>query len=242
MRDGGDDLERLARDVVACRRCPRLVAHRERVARVKRRQFCDQTYWGRPLPGFGDARARLLIVGLAPAAHGGNRTGRMFTGDQSGDWLMCALSRAGFANQPRSVACGDGLRLRDAYITAGLRCAPPDNKPTPLELRTCRPYLARERALLGRVCVIVALGQVAFAAVLATERSRCTALPQPLPRFAHGAMVQVGDVVLIASYHPSRQNTQTGRLSAAMLAAVFRRARQQLGGRRSSGSTLPVTA
>jgi len=240
-RHGAGSLERLARDVIACRRCPRLVAHRERVARVKRRQFRDQTYWGRPLAGFGDTRARLLIVGLAPAAHGGNRTGRMFTGDQSGDSLVRALYRAGFANQPRSVARDDGLRLCDAYITAAVRCAPPDNKPTPLELRTCRTYLVRERALHGRVRVIVALGRVAFAAVLAAERTRGTTLPRPLPSFAHGAVVRLGEVTLIASYHPSRQNTQTGRLSAPMLAAVFRRVRHCLGARRYRG-TLPVTA
>ena len=234
-RDDADDLERLARDVTACRSCPRLVAHRERVARTKRRQFRDQTYWGRPLAGFGDPRARLLIVGLAPAAHGGNRTGRMFTGDRSGDWLMRALHRAGFANHPRSVARGDGLRLRDAYITAALRCVPPDNKPTPGELRACRRYLVRERALLGRVRVIVALGRVAFTAVLAAERARGAVLPRPLPRFAHGALARVGDVMLIASYHPSQQNTQTGRLSAAMLAGVFCRARRCVGARPCRG-------
>jgi uracil-DNA glycosylase family 4 len=241
MRDDADDLERLAGDVIACRRCPRLVTYRERVARVKRRQFRDQTYWGRALAGFGDPRARLLMVGLAPAAHGGNRTGRMFTGDRSGDWLMRALHRAGFANQPHSVARDDGLRLRDAYITAALRCVPPDNKPTPGELSACRCYLVRERALLGRVRVIVALGQVAFTAVLATERARGTALPRPLPRFAHGALACVGEVVLIASYHPSQQNTQTGRLSAAMLAGVFRQARRCLGARPRRGAQ-PLTA
>jgi uracil-DNA glycosylase family 4 len=219
----------LAREIVACRRCPRLVAHREHVARAKRRRFRDETYWGRPLAGFGDPRAGLLIVGLAPAAHGGNRTGRMFTGDDSGDWLMRALHAAGFASQPFSRSRDDGLRLRGAYVTAAARCAPPDNRPTVAELAACRPYLVRERALLARVRVIVALGRIAFAAVLATERARGAPLPRPLPRFAHGAVTRLRDVTLVASYHPSRQNTQTGRLSPAMLAAVFGRARALLG-------------
>lgn len=216
----------MARAIVRCRLCPRLVAHRELVARSKRRQFRDQTYWGRPLAGFGDPAARLLIVGLAPAAHGGNRTGRMFTGDQSGDWLFRALHEAGFANQAHSVSCDDGLVLRDAYVTAAARCAPPDNKPSVGELERCRPYLLRERALLVRVRVVVALGRVAFATVLATERARGTALPRPLPRFAHGAVTALGQLTLIASYHPSRQNTQTRKLSRAMLASVFARARR----------------
>ena len=225
---GADSLERLAREIVACRRCPRLVLHRETVARIKRRQFRDETYWGRPLPGFGDPRARLLIVGLAPAAHGGNRTGRMFTGDQSGAWLMRALHGAGFATRPDSERRDDGLRLRDAYITAAARCAPPDNAPTVDELDACRSYLLRERALLDRVRVVVALGRVAFAAVLASERARGAVVPRPLPRFAHGAVAALETVTLIASFHPSRQNTQTGRLSAAMLADVFARARRCL--------------
>ena len=223
-----DTFEQLNRDVIRCRACPRLVAHRETIARVKRRQFRDETYWGRPLPGFGDPRARLLLVGLAPAAHGGNRTGRMFTGDQSGEWLMRALHGAGFASLPTSERSDDGLRLRDAYITAAARCAPPDNRPTLDELARCRPYLLRERALLARVRVIVALGQIGFTTVLAIERARGVTLPRPLPRFAHGAETVLGSVVLIASYHPSRQNTQTGRLTAAMLSAVFGRARALL--------------
>jgi uracil-DNA glycosylase family 4 len=218
-------LVRLEREIVGCRRCPRLVAHRELIARVKRRQFRDEDYWGRPLPGFGDPAARLLIVGLAPAAHGGNRTGRMFTGDQSGDWLFRALHDAGFANQALSVSRNDGLVLRDAFITAAARCAPPDNKPTLEELARCRPYLMRERALLARVRVIVALGRIAFATVLGVERAAGTSLPRPLPRFEHGAVSVVGEHTLIASYHPSRQNTQTGKLSRAMLGAVFARAR-----------------
>lgn len=195
------------------------------MARAKRRQYRDDTYWGRPLPGFGDPAARVLIVGLAPAAHGGNRTGRMFTGDQSGDWLFRALYEAGFANQARSSSRDDGLVLRDAYVTAAARCAPPDNKPTVAELARCRPYLLRERALLDRARVIVALGRIAFATVLAVERARGTALPRPLPRFAHGGVTHLGVITLVASYHPSRQNTQTGKLSRAMLASVFTCAR-----------------
>jgi uracil-DNA glycosylase family 4 len=230
-RPPADALARLDREIAACRLCPRLVAHRELVARVRRRQFRDQRYWGRPLPGFGDPRARLLIVGLAPAAHGGNRTGRMFTGDASGEWLMRALHGAGFANQPSSVARDDGLRLRDAYITAAVRCAPPGNAPTADELARCRPYLLRERALLPRVRVIVALGQVGFSAVLASEAARGAVLPRPRPRFAHGARVELGDVVLLGSFHPSRQNTQTRRLTAPMLAAIFAAARRTLNAR-----------
>jgi uracil-DNA glycosylase family 4 len=227
-RDAAAGLARMAREIVRCRLCPRLVAHRELVARVKRRQFRDETYWGKPLPGFGDPAARVLIVGLAPAAHGGNRTGRMFTGDQSGDWLFRALYEAGFASQARSESRDDGLTLQDAYVTAAARCAPPDNKPEVAELARCRPYLLRERALLARVRVVVALGRIAFAAVLATERARGVTVPRPLPRFAHGAMSTLGPLMLIASYHPSRQNTQTGKLSRAMLASVFERARRCL--------------
>jgi len=202
------------------------------VARVKRRQFLGDTYWGRPLPGFGDPRARLLIVGLAPAAHGGNRTGRMFTGDDSGLWLMRAMHGSGFASMPSSERRDDGLRLRDAYITAAARCAPPDNRPTIDELERCRPYLIRERALLTRVRVVVALGRIGFAAVLATERARGVELPRPLPRFAHGAEVRIGAVTVLSSYHPSRQNTQTGRLTAVMLGAIFDRAQALVEGER----------
>ncbi len=218
----------LAREVVTCRRCSRLARYREAIARQKRRQYRGETYWGRPLPGFGDARARVLIVGLAPAAHGGNRTGRMFTGDASGNWLMRALHTAGFASQPTSTAKDDGLRLHDAYITAAVRCAPPGNRPTATELATCRRYLVRERALMRGVRVIVALGRIAFAACLAIERARGSVLPRPLPRFAHGTLVRLADVTVIASYHPSRQNTQTGRLTVAMLDDVFRRVRSAL--------------
>jgi uracil-DNA glycosylase family 4 len=222
--DAARALAGVAREIVDCRRCPRLVAHRELIARVKRRQFRDEEYWGRPLPGFGDPAARLLIVGLAPAAHGGNRTGRMFTGDQSGDWLFRALHEAGFANQARS----DGLVLRDAFITAAARCAPPDNKPALDELARCRPFLEREWTLLTRARVIVALGRIAFGTVLGVERAAGTVLPRPLPRFGHGAVAVLGDRTLIASYHPSRQNTQTGKLSRPMLGAIFTRARLEI--------------
>lgn len=224
-----ETLRSLATAIVACGACPRLVAHREEIARVKRRQFRTDAYWGRPLPGFGDPRAGLLVVGLAPAAHGGNRTGRMFTGDLSGDWLMRAMHGAGFASLTTSQRRDDGLVLSGAYITAAARCAPPDNKPTPEELRRCRTYLVHERRVLGRVRVIVALGHIAFAAVLATERALGAVVPRPRPRFAHGAETALGSVVLLASYHPSRQNTQTGRLTAPMLAAVFTRARTLVG-------------
>ena len=224
-------LAALNRRIVDCRLCPRLVAYRETVARVKRRQFRSETYWGRPLAGFGDPQARVLIVGLAPAAHGGNRTGRMFTGDQSGEWLVRAMFEHGFANRPGSTSADDGLVLRDAYITAAARCAPPDNRPSIDELARCRPYLLEERALLRQVEVIVALGRVAFATVLAAERARGTVLPRPLPAFAHGAVASIGDVTVIASFHPSRQNTQTRRLTAPMLSAIFAAAHAALAGR-----------
>jgi len=224
-------LQALHREIVECRACPRLVAWREEVARIKVKRFRHWTYWARPLPGFGDPRGGLLIVGLAPAAHGGNRTGRIFTGDESGNWLYASLHRAGFANQPTSVSRDDGLVLRDAFVTAAARCAPPDNKPTLEELARCRPYLVRERALLARVRVVVALGRIAFATVLGVERAAGTRLPRPLPRFAHGAVSVIGERTLIASYHPSRQNTQTGKLSRAMLGAVFARARAEIGAR-----------
>jgi uracil-DNA glycosylase family 4 len=215
-------LAALAATIGRCRHCPRLVAYREAVAREKRRQFRDETYWGRPLAGFGDPAARLLVVGLAPAAHGGNRTGRMFTGDDSGDWLMRAMHAVGFASLPTSRHRDDGLVLHDAWITAAARCAPPDNRPTTVELATCRRYLLQERALLGGVRVAIALGQIAFDTVLAAEAARGASIPRP--RFAHAAELALPGLVLLASYHPSRQNTQTGRLTAPMLERVFRRA------------------
>jgi uracil-DNA glycosylase family 4 len=200
------------------------------VARTKVARFREWTYWGRAVPGFGDPRARLLVVGLAPAAHGGNRTGRVFTGDESGNWLYAALHRAGFANQPTSVARGDGLRLHDAFVTAVVRCAPPDNRPTPEEIATCRQHLVAELALLERVRVVVALGRIAHAGFLAAARLRGIALPRPAPEFGHGAERALGPgVVLLCSYHPSQQNTFTGRLTRAMLDGVFSRARALLG-------------
>jgi len=211
--------------VVACRRCPRLVAHRERVAQEKVRRYRDDEYWGKPIPGFGDPNARLLIVGLAPAAHGGNRTGRMFTGDRSGDFLYRALHRAGFANQPWSRRRDDGLALYDCYITAAVRCAPPGNKPIPNELAACRPYLVEEIRLLRHVRVIVALGRIAFDAFLKAWVDVGRPLPIPRPAFGHGAMVKLPEGVwLLASYHPSQQNTQTGRLTPAMFQRIFDRA------------------
>ena len=218
-------------DVVVCRKCPRLVAHRERVAREKVRRYRDEEYWGKPIPSFGSRSARLLIVGLAPAAHGGNRTGRIFTGDRSGDFLYRALHRAGFANQPWSRHRGDSLKLRDCYITAAVRCAPPDNKPTPQELATCQPYLVEEIRLLRRARVVVALGRIAFDAFLKAWVRAGRPMPIPRPRFAHGAVAELpGGVRLLASYHPSQQNTQTGRLTAAMFQRIFARAGQAITG------------
>jgi uracil-DNA glycosylase family 4 len=213
-------LAELALEVVECRRCPRLVAWRELAAATKRPAYRDEDYWGRPLPGFGDPDARVLLVGLAPAAHGGNRTGRIFTGDRSGDWLFAALWRAGFANQPESRSVDDGLELRDAYVTAVVRCAPPANRPTTAERDACVPYLARELALLRRARVVVALGGFAHSAVAKVLGIR------PRPRFAHGAEAPAPDgVTLLASYHPSQQNTFTGTLTEEMFDAVFARAR-----------------
>jgi uracil-DNA glycosylase family 4 len=214
-------LAAVQRDVAGCRRCPRLVAWREEVARTGRASYAGETYWGRGVPGFGDPRAALVIVGLAPAAHGANRTGRMFTGDRSGDWLFAALHRAGFASQPTSTAADDGLTLRDAYITAPVHCAPPANKPRPDERANCAPYLARELALLERVAVVVALGQYGWQALAAHYELR------PRPRFGHLAEAPLpGGLVLLGSYHPSQQNTFTGTLTEPMFDAVFTRARE----------------
>jgi uracil-DNA glycosylase family 4 len=210
--------------VITCRRCPRLVGWREEVARVKRRAYRDDDYWGKPVPSFGDPAARVLIVGLAPGAHGANRTGRMFTGDSSGDFLYTALHRAGFASQPTSRARDDGLTLTDAYISAACRCAPPDNKPMPDELVACRPFLVAEIRLLPDVQVVVALGRIAFDAVLRVYAGLqpSTWVLEP-PKFAHNAAVSLGPGLptLVSSYHPSRQNTQTGRLTVAMFDAVW---------------------
>jgi uracil-DNA glycosylase family 4 len=215
--------------IVKCRRCARLVAWREQVARQKKREFCGWDYWGKPVPGFGDVNARLLIVGLAPAAHGANRTGRMFTGDASGDWLCRALHKAGFASQPTSKHRDDGLALRDCYITATIHCAPPDNKPLPQEIANCSEYLDSELRGLRRLRVIVALGRIAFDNVLRALGRAGAELPKPPPRFAHGAKVCVReDLTLLASYHPSRQNTNTGRLTQEMFDPVWEQARRLL--------------
>jgi uracil-DNA glycosylase len=220
-------LSEIADDVVSCSRCPRLRAYCARVALEKKAAHRDEAYWGRPVPGFGDLRARLLIVGLAPAAHGANRTGRMFTGDSSGAFLMRALHRAGFANQPRSERRGDGLALCGAYVSAAARCAPPDNKPTRQELERCRPFLAAEMQALPELTVIVALGRIAFEAVLGVLADAGVS-PRPRPSFEHGGLYDFGAArpTLIASYHPSRQNTNTGRLTEAMFDNVFRLARR----------------
>ncbi len=215
-------LDQLAADVSTCRRCPRLVAWREQVARERRAAFADQDYWGRGVPGFGDPDARLMVVGLAPAAHGANRTGRMFTGDRSGDWLYRALWRAGFANQPTSVAADDGLRLDGVWVTSPVKCAPPSNKPTAEEVGRCRPFFEAELALL-EPAVIVALGSIGFGAVVRHFDLR------PRPRFGHGIEVEASDVTLIGCYHVSQQNTFTGRLTEAMLDDVFDRAGRLLG-------------
>lgn len=216
----------LERAIVSCEACPRLVAHCREVARTKRRAYAAETYWGRPVPGFGDPRARLLLVGLAPGAHGANRTGRMFTGDASGDWLYPALHRSGFASQPESTHRGDGLTLRDCWIAAAGRCAPPDNKPSPDELARCRPFLAAELALLQQVRVVVALGRIGHEAFLRASGWWERFAPRERPAFAHAAEAALPDGrTLLSSFHPSRQNTQTGRLTRAMWHAVFDRAR-----------------
>lgn len=220
------ELERLSREVVACGRCPRLVAWRAEAARRRPRRFEGQEYWARPVPGFGDPRARLLVVGLAPAAHGGNRTGRVFTGDRSGNWLFRALHRAGYASRPTAVSRDDGLRLSGAYVTAVNRCAPPGNRPTPEERDSCLPFLVRELALLREVRVVVALGRYAWDGALRAFRGLGLEVPRPKPVFAHGAEAAVGPYVLLGCYHPSQQNTFTGRLTEAMLDEVIARARR----------------
>jgi uracil-DNA glycosylase family 4 len=218
--------ELLALRVISCELCPRLVQWRRQVARQKVRRFAQEEYWGRPVPGFGDPRARLLVVGLAPAAHGANRTGRMFTGDRSGQWLYRALYRAGFANKPVSLGRDDGLKLTDCYIAAAVRCAPPQNKPLPGEIKSCQQFLMAELELLRRLRVIVALGRIAFDAAIAAICELTQEKITPKPKFAHGAQYRLGDdLILLASFHPSQQNTFTGRLTEAMLDEVFERAR-----------------
>ena len=223
-----DRLRVLEEAVVACRRCPRLVRYREAVARTKRASFRDWEYWGRPVPGFGDPAARLLVVGLAPAAHGGNRTGRIFTGDRSGDWLYRALHRAGFANQGSSMSRFDGLKLHDCYVTAAVRCAPPENRPTRSEFARCQPYLEQEVRILRNATVVVALGALAWEAFLRAWSATDHEVPARRPRFRHGALVELAPTILLGSYHPSQRNTSTGLLTEAMFDAIFQQARSWL--------------
>jgi uracil-DNA glycosylase len=222
-------LAELDAEVVMCRRCPRLVDWRERVAAEKRAAFADETYWGRPITGFGDPAARILVLGLAPAAHGGNRTGRVFTGDRSGDWLFASMWRCGLANQPVSRSREDGLELRGAYVTAAVRCAPPANKPLPAERDNCFPYLLRELELLRDLRAIVCLGGFAWEAALRARAALGEPTPRPKPRFGHGAELPAARWPLIGCYHPSQQNTFTGRLTEPMIDAVFVRAREVAG-------------
>jgi uracil-DNA glycosylase family 4 len=239
-----DRLAGIKREVIACARCPRLVEYCARIAREKRRAYHDWQYWGKPVPGFGDPQARVLIVGLAPAAHGGNRTGRVFTGDGSGDFLYGALHRAGFASQAAAVSRDDGLHLRDAYITAAVRCAPPDNKPLPAEFRSCREYLEREINALRRLMVVVALGKIAFDTCLGIWKDGGDIAARSGFPFAHGAVYRMPAPlpVLIASYHPSQRNTQTGLLTAAMFDEVFRQVKTILAAPRNTSATKRKTA
>ena len=222
----GDAFGRLAAEVHDCRRCPRLVAWREASAADPPRRYRGEAYWGRPLDGFGDPAARVVVLGLAPAAHGANRTGRMFTGDRSGEWLYAALHRAGYANRAESERRGDGLRLTDAYVTAVVRCPPPANKPSTGERDNCLPYLERELELLERGRVIVALGSFAWDGALRAARALGAEVPRPRPRFGHGAEADLGRWLLLGCYHPSQQNTFTGRLTVPMIDAAFARARE----------------
>ena len=224
------DVEDLNATIIRCRKCPRLVRWREAVARKPPRRYLGQPYWARPVTGFGDAEARLLIVGLAPAANGGNRTGRIFTGDESGNWLYETLYKFGFSNQANSVSRSDGLRLTDCYITAAVRCAPPANKPARDEFENCRPYLVQELKLLKNVRVVLALGKIAFDSFLKAYQEMGGTVSKPRPQFGHGALAQLGyGVTLIGSYHPSQQNTFTGKLTRKMFHSVFEKARDILG-------------
>jgi uracil-DNA glycosylase family 4 len=223
-------LAALEADLIECRRCPRLVAWREEVAATKRAAFADEGYWGRPVPGFGDPLARLLVLGLAPAAHGANRTGRMFTGDRSGEWLFRAMHRAGFASQPQATSRDDGLTLSDAFVTAPVRCAPPDNKPLPVERDLCRSWLDAELEILERIQMVICLGAYSYVQALGAFSRRGSGVPRPRVDFGHGRMVELtGGPTIMMSYHPSQQNTFTGRLTEAMLDAVFSDARSRLG-------------
>ena len=224
-----DSLSRLNQEITACRRCPRLVAWREKVAREKTKRYETEKYWGRPVPGFGDAEARVLLVGLAPAAHGGNRTGRVFTGDRSGDWLFRALHKAGFANQPESLHRKDGLELSDCYVSASARCAPPDNRPEPDEFANCRPFLLRELRLLSRVRVVVGLGKIGFDHAYQALCEVRGHEAQGRPHFGHGAEFRLDpELCLLGSFHPSQQNTFTGKLTEDMFDSVFARVRALL--------------
>jgi len=218
--------QELNAEIIHCELCPRLVAYRKEVARKKRRAYQDWDYWAKPVPGFGDHKARIMVIGLAPGAHGSNRTGRMFTGDASGDFLFAALHHAGFANQPTSHDRDDGLMLNDLFITASARCVPPGNKPTRQEMLNCRPYLLREMALLGDLRGLVALGQIAFSQILEIYADRANSKPKP--KFAHAAFYNLGNGLpwLLASYHPSQQNTQTGRLTVPMFDSIWENARR----------------
>jgi len=226
-----ETVDKLNAEIVTCTKCPRLVAWREKVAREKVKRFEDEKYWGRPVPGFGDPNARLLIVGLAPAAHGANRTGRMFTGDRSGDWLYRTLHKFGFANQPTSEYRDDGLKLQDCFITATLRCAPPQNKPTADEKRNCFPYLLRELQVLEKLHVMVALGKIGFDTILKALQELNAADFKKKPAFSHANEIEVNsNLILLTSYHPSQQNTFTGKLTEPMFDSVFRRAREIVNG------------
>ena len=227
------NLKVLHQTIADCTLCPRLTTYRRAIAAAKVKRFQEWDYWGRPVPGFGDSCARLYIIGLAPAAHGGNRTGRVFTGDRSGDWLYEALFQFGFANQAESTHRGDGLRLTDCYVAAAVRCAPPENKPSKEEFETCRPYMLAELRLLKRITVVVALGKIAFDAYLKASRALGRAVSTPAPKFGHGSIWSTpGGITLLGSFHPSQQNTFTGKLTRPMFHSVFQRARQLLDGPR----------
>jgi uracil-DNA glycosylase family 4 len=232
MKPKAAEIESLERRIVACRRCPRLVAWREQVAADPPLRYRGQDYWARPAPGFGDPAARIVVIGLAPAAHGANRTGRVFTGDRSGDWLFGAMFRAGLANQAESTHAGDGLRLSDAFVSAVVRCAPPANRPTPAERDECIPWLVEELRLLERATVLLALGAFAWDGTLRTLAALGHPTPRPKPRFGHGAEALIGPYTLLGSYHVSQQNTFTGKLTGEMLDAVFARAEELAAGPR----------